>query len=75
VSFLVLLACSASQNASGQAFINLNFEQSTIVSSSPTSFGFSSGIANVPGWTEYNIMVGRIVIIRADQPWFITTRH
>jgi hypothetical protein len=35
-------------------FQNLNFEQSIIVSSSPSGYGFDTGTANVPGWTEYN---------------------
>jgi hypothetical protein len=41
-------------NAQGQGFVNLDFEQSTIVSSSPSGFGFNTGTADVPGWTEYN---------------------
>src|SRR5665647_6419 len=37
-----------------QSFLNLNFEQSTIVSSNSSGYGFNTGTANVPGWTEYN---------------------
>ncbi len=36
------------------SFQNLDFENSIIVSSSPSGFGFNTGTANVPGWTEYN---------------------
>ena len=36
-----------------QSFVNLNFEQSKIVSSNPSGYGFNNGTANVPGWTEY----------------------
>jgi len=34
-------------------WINLNFEESSIVSSSPTGYGFDTGTADVPGWTVY----------------------
>jgi hypothetical protein len=41
--------------AAGQGtFQNLDFEQSTIVSSHPSGYGYDTGIADVPGWTEYN---------------------
>ena len=37
-----------------QGFVNLNFEQSTIVSSSPSAGGaYDSGTANVAGWTVF----------------------
>jgi hypothetical protein len=42
------------QTVSGQGFLNLNFEQSTIISSRPTGGGFNSGMAKVPDWTSYN---------------------
>ena len=42
------------QDTYAQGFLNLDFEQSTIVSSYPSGFDFNYGIANVSGWTEYN---------------------
>ena len=36
-----------------QSFVNLDFEDSTIVSSNPSGYGFNTGTADVPGWTEY----------------------
>ena len=39
---------------SAPPWVNMDFEQSTIVSSSPSGYGFNIGTANVPGWTEYN---------------------
>lgn len=51
ILFALLVLCRSGQ---AQGFANLNFEQSTIVSSSPSGYGFDSGTANVPGWTEYN---------------------
>jgi hypothetical protein len=41
------------QSGLAQSFVNLNFEQSTIVTSTPSGEGFNYGIANVSGWTEY----------------------
>ncbi len=35
-------------------FSNLNFERSIITSSSPSGYGFNIGMANMPGWTEFN---------------------
>jgi hypothetical protein len=52
IGWLVVVLIALSQNAFGQAFVNLDFEQSTIVSSNYDSeFGFYYGTANVPGWT------------------------
>jgi hypothetical protein len=51
---LIAVSFTLLRNVFGQDFTNLNFEQSTIVSSSPSGYGFNSGTANVPGWTEYN---------------------
>lgn len=53
VAFFVALSLVAGRNLSGQGFINLNFEQSTIVSSSPSGYGFNIGTADVPGWAAY----------------------
>ena len=52
VGFALLL--SAANGLAQSTFRNLNFERSVIVSSSPSGFGFNSGTANVPDWTEYN---------------------
>jgi hypothetical protein len=52
---IVVLPMLVTESAIGQStFQNLDFEQSTIVSSSPSGYGFNTGTANVPGWTEYN---------------------
>ena len=40
--------------AHGQAFQNLDFEDSSIVTSIPFGNGFNGGTADVPGWTSYN---------------------
>lgn len=37
-----------------QTFTNLDFEASYVVSSYPTSYGFDTGRARVPGWTAYH---------------------
>ena len=50
--FVILLI--AARTGFSQGFVNLNFEQSTIVTSSPSEYGFNTGTANVPDWTEYN---------------------
>ncbi len=50
---LALLLSAAMSFAQG-TFQNLDFEQSIIVSSHPSGYGFDTGTANVPGWTEYN---------------------
>ena len=42
------------QHCHSQGFVNLDFEQSTILSSSPSGGGYNTGTADVPGWTEYN---------------------
>ncbi len=44
----VLLLCDA---AFAQGFVNFDFELSTIISSSPSGYGFNWGYANVTGWT------------------------
>jgi hypothetical protein len=44
----VLIVCL--QHVSGQGFANLNFDQSTIVTSQPSGGGWDTGTANVPGW-------------------------
>jgi hypothetical protein len=51
--FAVLVLCRA---ALAQGFVNLNFEQSAIVSSSPSGSGFNWGIANVPDWAAYDLI-------------------
>jgi hypothetical protein len=51
ISFALLLLC---QSGLAQGFVNLDFEDSAIVSSQPTGYGWSYGTASVPGWTEYN---------------------
>ncbi len=49
----VSLACL--RNVSGQSFVNLNFESSIITSSQPAWwFAGNTGVANMPGWTEFN---------------------
>jgi hypothetical protein len=51
---LVVVSFALSRNVFGQDFVNLNFEQSTVVSSNYDDlFGFYYGTANVPGWTGY----------------------
>jgi hypothetical protein len=52
IGFAVLLS-AAGVNGQG-TFQNLGFEQSIIVESHPSGYGFDTGMANVPGWTEYN---------------------
>ena len=52
VACFVAASLSLLGNVSGQRFANLDFEQSTIISSSPTGYGFNTGAANVPGWTQ-----------------------
>lgn len=37
-----------------QEFTNLDFEASYVVSSYPSSYGFDTGRARVPGWTAYH---------------------
>jgi hypothetical protein len=54
IACFVAVSLAILRNASGQGFVNLNFEQTVIVSSSPSGYGFNSGTANVTGWTEYN---------------------
>jgi hypothetical protein len=54
-------------------FQNLDFEQSTILSSHPSGYGFDTGIATVPGWTAYNDGVssnysGGMTLIYNDRP-------
>jgi len=51
---LIILILIIRQNLEAQGFVNLDFEQSTIVSSNPSGFGFNTGNADVPGWTEFN---------------------
>jgi MYXO-CTERM domain-containing protein len=51
---LLMALLFADQIGFSQGFLNLNFEQSIIVSSSPSGEGFNDGIADVLGWTEYN---------------------
>lgn len=51
---LIILVFIIKQDLKAQGFANLDFEQSTIVSSSPSGGGYNSGTADVPGWTEYN---------------------
>jgi hypothetical protein len=50
------LLLSAEAAAGQGSFQNLDFEQSTIISSSPTGFGFNAGTANVPHWTTYGAL-------------------
>ena len=45
------------QNVSGQSFVNLDFEHPTIVTSSPSGYGFNSGLARIAGWTTYGSIV------------------
>lgn len=43
------------QNLFGQGFVNLDFEYSIVTSSAPAwSFAGNTGMANMPGWTEFN---------------------
>jgi len=49
----VLCLCGARSATAQSAFQNLDFEDSYIVSSRPTSYGFSTGTADVPGWTAH----------------------
>src|ERR1022692_1699846 len=47
-AFLTLL-----RSASGQSFVNLNFECSKPFNTTQTGYGFETGTARVPGWTDY----------------------
>jgi PEP-CTERM motif len=47
------VALLAPQIVRAQAFTNLNFESPTIITSSPSGYGFNSGTARIPGWTTY----------------------
>jgi hypothetical protein len=43
------------QNLFGQGFVNLDFEDSIVTSSTPAWwFAGNTGMANMPGWTEFN---------------------
>ncbi len=53
VVWLTASLCAIVDVAVAQGFLNLNFEESYVVSSQPTPYGFRSGMANVPGWTAY----------------------
>jgi hypothetical protein len=52
ITFATTILVSA--KAYSQGFVNLDFENTVIVSSQPSGDGFNSGTANVSGWTEYN---------------------
>jgi hypothetical protein len=54
IACLVAVSFAFLRNVSGQSFVNLNFEQSIVVSSNYDSeFGIYIGTANVLGWTGY----------------------
>lgn len=44
----------ASNRLLAQNFINLNFQQAHLTNLVDHGYGFKSGTANIPGWTEYN---------------------
>jgi hypothetical protein len=50
IFFMVAVSLALTRSGLGQGFINLNFEQSTIVTSYPSGGGWDTGTANVPGW-------------------------
>jgi PEP-CTERM motif len=50
---LVLAVALAPQIVRAQPFTNLNFESPTIITSSPSGYGFNFGTARIPGWTTY----------------------
>jgi hypothetical protein len=51
ILFAMLLFCESGR---AQGFVNLNFENTVIVSSQPSGDGYNYGTANVSAWTEYN---------------------
>jgi hypothetical protein len=53
IACFVVPSIALLQNVSGQSFVNLDFEHPTIITSSPSAYGFNSGTARIPGWTTY----------------------
>jgi hypothetical protein len=51
VTSLVVTLLVVAKDADAQGFINLNFDQSTIISSDPSGYGYNIGSAQVTGWT------------------------
>ncbi len=49
---LVFLLAASVWSSFAQSFVDMDFEQSTIISSSYSAYGYYYGTANVPGWTD-----------------------